>query len=251
MSARFVAASTQYLSFAPPAIINAPVSVAMWVNLAAVGASARTLWGYSDTATTNNYFSVRMTATEVISIVGRGGGTENVASIATAIAAGAWVFVVGTVVAAANRHISVLHANGLYETALTTTSRIAAGIDTMTIGALSTSGGITEPWDGMIAEFSIIKNSLRTDDAAALPETTMRQLAYGGPFSMPRFRDDILEHRSFRVHPTSEADNSSEVFFEKLGRHTWVNNAGVTTGPHPPLPYLYVRPSQVQSQLVI
>jgi hypothetical protein len=251
MSARFAAASSQYLSLAAPPISNFPFTVLMWINLAAVGASARTLFAYSDTATTNNYVNVRMTAAELISIVARGGGTENAASISTAISAGAWVFVVARFINTSNRQLSVLHANGLIETALTTTARAPAGVDTVTIGGLLTSGGLTEPWDGMIAEYTLIRHGVGIDDAVALPEPMVRQLAYGGPFSLPHIRDTILEHRSFRVHPASEADNSSEVFFEKFGRLVWVNNAGVTTGPHPPLPYWYVRPSQVKTQLVI
>lgn len=249
MAALFTAASTQYLINSAPAVLDYPISVGMWINLAAVGASARTLWALSDTGTTNNYLMLRMTAGELISAVARAGGTESAASVATAITAGSWCFAVGKFLSSTERRSAVLHANGLVEFGSSAAARVPTGMDTMTIGALSTSGGITEPWDGLIGEYWLLNADATVAPAAGWNADSIFQLAYGGPFSNPRLADKIIEYRSFRKYPSSEGDEIGEVY-HGMDRQTWTNTNGVTISHHPPLPYWYEKPGQHRRLLV-
>lgn len=115
---------------------------------------------------------------------------------------------------------------------------------------LGTDGGGTQPFTGRLAEFWCTNTDIQADNAQ-LQDWMARQLAYGGPFSVPHIVKDIVEYRSLRVFPESRGDRGTEVYHGKFGRQTWANTNGVTTGPHPPLPYWYVKPGQTQRQLVI
>ncbi len=252
MAAQFAAASTQYLVNATPGIITAPFTVGMWVQLAAVGAVNRTLFALSDTAVADHYFLIRMRDDELVSIVGCAGATgENVANTSVALIPLAWTFIVGRFIASNNRRVGVLQPSGIAQFTQSTTDRAAASLDTMTIGALSTSGGITEPWDGAIGEFWITNADVGQATGVNLTSDQLRQLAYGGPFSLPRIAKDIIEYRSFRKAPASDADEIGEVFHGALGRQVWTNTNGVTIGPHPPLPYWYVRPAEPRRLLTV
>lgn len=250
MAALFNGASTQYLVNSTPSIVALPFCVGMWVNLTAVGAVARTLFGLSDTATTNNYSIIRMTSGELLQIAARTGSTENTFNCGSLVA-GQWHFLVARFIAATNRRCSQIQASGTVSTGSSVTNRPLSGADTMTLGALSTSGGITEPWDGEIGEFWITDADIGTDPAADIGEPLLRQLAYGGPFSVPNIVDSIIEYRSFRKYPSSDGDEIREVYFGAAGIQIWTNTNGVTIGSHPPLPYWYVRPTQYIRELVV
>lgn len=250
MAAIFTAASTQYLTNSAPPITGYPATVGCWVYLAALGVVNRTIWSVSDTATTNNFYRLVMSSGEVLRAGAAAGGTEVNAALTTALVVDSWHFVVARFISSTNRKIAGLFPTGAIEHGTIATARAPTGLDTMGIGILSTSAGATEPWSGGIGELWYTNTDIQSDGAQLL-DSTLRQLAYGGPFSVPHIAKDIIEYRSFLKYPSSEGDDPSEVFHGALGRQTWTNTNGVTTGRHPPLPYWYVKPGQVIRNLTI
>jgi hypothetical protein len=114
----------------------------------------------------------------------------------------------------------------------------------LTCGALQTSAGASVPFDGNVAEFWYTNTDIQPD-GAQLDGNLLRQLAYGGPFSVPHIAGDILEYRSFRKVIESDQDEAvgDEVYWGGAGRQVWTNTNGVTRGPHPPLPGWYRKPA--------
>jgi hypothetical protein len=257
MSALCVAASAHVIlsaSITPLATTGYPFSLGMWVNLTAVGASARMLWSISDTGTTNNYLGVRMNSTEQIAIVARGGGTENVSTAVTPIlTAGTWAYFVGRFISATNRVIHALGPGG-FSSAQTTTNRAPTGLDFMSIGCLNTSGGFSELWDGMIAEYWLANaDCFPTDNATGL-DPLVHKLAYGGPLAFPGLSSKLIEYRSFRRGPGLWVEDNADMgeFFRGDGIGFWSSQNGIQSGPapHPPLPYWYKRKTDI-SRLVM
>lgn len=85
---------------------------------------------------------------------------------------------------------------------------------------------------GQIAEIWYTNTDIQPD-GAQLQNSTLRQLAFNGPFSLPHIAKDIVEYRSFRSRLDSRQDTPEEVYHRGL-RQTWTNTNGVTLGPHPP-----------------
>lgn len=250
MAGNFASASSQYLNNDAASVIDYPLSVGGWINLAAVGVVERTIFALCDTGTTNNWLRVFMNSSEQLRVGAAAGGTEASSASGASLVATAWQFFVARFINATNLRISVLHETGLVDAAQNTTSRAPTGLDNLSIGALKTSGGASSFWNGKIGEIWYTNTDIQ-EDAAALKSDTIRQLAYGGPFSIPHIAKDIIEYRSLRKYPNSDGDENNEIFHGAFGRQTWTNTNGVTTGDHPPLPYWYVKPGQVQAELVI
>lgn len=99
----------------------------------------------------------------------------------------------------------------------------------------------------MIAEFWCTNTDIQAD-GGQLDNTFLSQLAFGGPFSVPHVASAVVEYRSFRVHPSL---NDPYETYSDYGGQTWTNNGAATTGPHPPLPYWYVKPGQNNKVLTI
>lgn len=250
MAIRFTAASTQYLTNTAPPLLDYPITIGLWFKLTAVGASRRTLFCISDTATTTNFFDVSMDTNETILLGTNNGGAENQLAVTSTIIAGAWNFLLVRLVAAADRRVTHVNLAGTVVTSATTSnSRAMSGLDTSTIGAkLTTSAG--QYWDGDIAEFWIAKadiyaNGLQLTNAAAM------RLALGGPFEWPRLAANIVEYRSFRDGIASETDSGSNVYHGGARQKWAAVNGPIRLSAHPPLPYWYVRPGQVKTPLVI
>lgn len=236
MGALFASASTQYVSNAAFPAITYPFTVGCWVNW--TSAVDGEVWSFSDTATLNNYYSMRPRFASGIRIVARGGGTENIGEITTVPTAGAWHYIICRFISATNRRISAIYPTGAALNAQTTTSRTATGIDMATVGALRTSGGVSSPTDGTVAEWWYTATDIQAD-AAALGTELLFQLAYQGPFSIPHVAAAVVEYRGFREGIDSITDHEFDVYWGPgaNGRTTWTQSASPIISHHPPLPY--------------
>lgn len=204
------------------------------------------MFSFADTATATNYFSLHQDSTG-FRIGANAGGGENIVTGGMPVV-GSWSFVVARFIGAASRRIATLNPDGSTTHAVGAVSRAPTGLDAISIGSLETSAPGTF-YDGLIGEFWYTATDIQPD-GLQLDDNFLRQLAYGGPFGT-HIAKDILEYRSFRKYPASDGDDASEVYFGGAGRQLWTNTNGVTTGPHPPLPYWYVKPGQTQTELVI
>lgn len=250
MAAFFTAASSQRLNNAAPPILDYQFSVAMWIYFPD-NAANRTLFSLSDTATSNNYFLFRLNSGEQIELVARAGGAEATGIIGQALTIGLWNFVVARFISATSRRAHILNGDGAFASVSNATSRAPSGIDTMNLGALQTSAATTEFWDGLIGEFTLFSGDVSPSGDLAISSDYMRQLAYGGPFSVPFLVDKIVEYRSFRKYITTHADEVGENYYGAFGQQNWTDINGVTIGHHPPLPYWYQKPGQNPRVLTI
>lgn len=238
MSARLTGASTEYFQLSSPLVTAPPFTIGIWANLAAVGTVARTIFGLSDSAQVNQQFALKMNNTEVPFMHIQGGGSATNTALTTALTAGAWVYFVVRWISSTNRWLTALHSNsGLIESVQNTTSRTPTGQNTMTVGALVGSGGAIEPWDGMIAEFFISNVDIGLEGASTISADFLRQLAYGGPFSIPHVAQSVKHYRSFRSAVQQGDLNPQEGLTT-----TWQSINTPELGVHPPLPGWYCKP---------
>jgi concanavalin A-like lectin/glucanase superfamily protein len=247
MGASFASASSQCLVNSTPPITGTPFSLGMWVY-PTVNLTGRTLWSLCDLVTGNNRYRVRTQSAGAISAMVIAGGTETGAATgAGVVVVDKWVFFVARFITSTNRHISALSADGSVANASNTQLRAVTAATAMYLGV---NEAVSEFYNGGIGEFWYTNTDIQPD-AATLASSTLLQLAYGGPFSVPYIAKDIVEYRSFRSSPDSRGDRMGEVFHGAKGRQTWDNTNGVTVGPHPPLPYWFIRPAQNRRVLVV
>lgn len=234
MAASFLAASSQRLLNSTPPVTNYPFTVGMWVYPTTTGA-VRSFWSLGDTAGTANFWRLSQTATNVWQFTAQPNSAD-----AGTVTANRWAFLVARGINATNRRVSALQYNGVVAHGQNTTNTTPAGIDVMAIGATIVSVQ-THFFSGLIGEFWYTNTDIQAD-GAQLQDATLRQLAYGGPSSLPHIAKDIIEYRSFWSALSSDQDKPEEVYWGAAGRQTWVNVNGVTRGPHCPLPMNYRRP---------
>lgn len=245
MAAEFVSASGQRLSSAAP-LTAPPFTVGAWVFPTTVAAGVAVIYSLSNSTLASNWLAISRNGAAFRITAQDGTATNTAFGTATA---NAWHFIVGRFAAATNRKAAVLHPDGSTAFGSSVTSRTPTGIDVAGIGARN-NGSIVELWDGSIGELWVAKADIQPDGAQLL-DSTLRQLAYGGPFSVPDIAKDIIEYRSFRKHPASDGDEIGEVHHGALGRQVWTNTNGVTIGHHPPLPYWYEKPGQRRVPLIV
>lgn len=247
MAALFTAASTQALTNAAPAVVDYPITVGFWFLPPANPASNATLWSLSDTATTSNYFKIYVNSSGNFNL--SASTTASGALITTtsvAMTQDRWTYVMGRFISSTNRRIQTLLPTGQIDAAQGTGSRVLAGMDTMTVGAMTHTSTI-EHCSGSIGEFWYANADVQPD-GAAIQDSLMWQLAYGGPFSVPHIADKIVEYRSFLESPTV---NKLGLVYSIGALPTWINTNGAGIAAHPPLPYWYVKPGQNLKPLVI
>lgn len=243
--------STQYLTQALPPVLDYPFTVGVWFNLRAAANSTRAVFSLSDTGSTTNYLQFRMNTSEVMRNVAEDGTGETAGAATTSLVAGEWNFSAVRFVSAIARRFRPLYGNGFSgENGSSATSRTPTGLDTITLGALETSGGASQFWDGLIAEYWILNADVGLFSGADMNSSLTRQLAFGGPFSVPSVARSIVEYRSFRT--SINGGGPEDIYFGPKGAPgTWVETGGVTIGPHVPLPYWRANPAQTKRQLVI
>lgn len=261
MSLKMVAASTQYLTQSAPPLLDYPFNIGLWMNLSAVSNVARTLFCLTDTGAASHFLSIGMTSAELLRISAAAGGTVNSGTATTALVAETWNFSVFRFVASNQRRFRPVYANGFSgEVGSTATARAPTNMDAILLGALNSGGTISEPWDGMLAEYWIMKGDImdgvETTDAYSW---LMRELRMRGPFALPHIARKVVEYRSFRTG--INGGGPDDIYFAQPGVGSgagsptrpgpWTDNNGVTIGPHPPHVAGWVKASQWRRTLMI
>lgn len=245
MSALFVGGSSKRLVNTTSPIIAPPFTIGMWVR-SDTDNGIQSYWFLGDSTSTNNYWRFGLFV-GLWTIVSAAGGAENndTSGVATL---GQWAFTVSRIISATSRRASILDFGGNITNLSATTSRSPVA-NTMALGATESSTP-TDFASAAIGEFWITRTDVQPG-GAAMQAPLLRQLAYGGPFSVPHVAKDIIEYRSLRVRPDSRGDSIGEVYHGAAGRQTWGNTNSVTTAAHPPLPYWYERPVQSFRSLTV
>jgi hypothetical protein len=241
MGVSVASASSQYVQASTVSFTTLPLVVGAWVRLTAVANATRRPWAMTNAAATDTR-SLYMSSAELlgIQVVGTGTGTL---TTSTAISAAVWHFVVGRFIANNNRRVSVLHGSGLVEHGVNTTNSSQSGLDTEIIGARMVSGAAASDfWNGEIGELFICNADIY-DAAADLPDSLVRQLAYGGPFSVPNVAASLFEYRSLRNNIGSGGGGQDN--YCQNGAKFWTPVASPLLSYHPPLPYWYERPRAI------
>lgn len=249
MSANFIAASSQYLANSSPPVTAYPWSAGMWFwHRAVSGSNGDNLIWLANIGSTTNYWSLQTVFSTggLIFETNDGGGDADATTIN--VAAGSWYYAVIRAIAAANRRIAVLLPAGSTSHGQSTTSRTPTGINSLQLGRFQDSGGNGNYHDGLMAEFWLANADIQAD-GAQLQDSTLRQLAFNGPFSVPSMAGSIIDYHSF--YSSIDTDKPGEVYYGGKGKQSWVNNAAVKIGPHPPLLPTYRRPDDAQSLMVI
>ena len=244
-----VSGTTQYLTNSSPAAITAgfPVTVGCWVRPAAAS-GFHSVWELRAVPNdSNNRFAIYVWSGTSWAADVTVAGSDIIAEVTSAVTANAWQYLVARFISSTNRWMSVLQPTGAASHVQDTTSATpAAALAEAVIGG---DPGFGEHFNGLIAEMWWTNSDIQSD-GAQLRDQTLRQLAYGGPFSIPHIAKDIVEYRSFRKHPF--LDEIGEVYYGAgAGAQTWTPTGTPTIGAHPPLPYWYVKPGQTESLLTI
>jgi len=225
------AASDKLLNSVTP-ITAITFSAGAWVLKGALGTS-RTWFSIHRASDDAHYFRLYNNASNVYGI-SVSAGSPNDSTGAVAAVAGAWAYVVGRWITSSNRRMAVLHPTGESEHVQGTNVATPTSLAHMRLGGLRSSSGETAQWLGGIAEFWCANIDV-VPGGGAMPDAMLRQLAYGGPFSLPHLVPSIMEYRSFRSaleHP----GKPGETYWGGRGVQTWVNTDGKLQ-THPPLPY--------------
>lgn len=234
---------TQYIVNTSPAVLTYPISLGVWVRPTATTAF-RGVWALTRTGDDTHRFALYTWSSSQWNALISVAGTDT-STIGGTITANGWTYVVCRWISATNHRIDVLNNNGSTSHTQDTTSATPTSLTELAVGANSAG---SEAFVGSIAEMFYTNTDIQAD-GAALNDSTLRQLAYGGPFSVPHIVQDILEYRSFRKHPFR--DEPTEVYYGGKGIQIWTPTSTPTTGFHPPLPYSYVNSGQTKSVLTI
>ncbi len=169
----------------------------------------------------------------------------------TAVITGQWTFVISRFIGIANRRQSILSPGGAITHSTNTFSVADTARVILSIGASTvSSGGTPAEWvNGRVAEFWGTNTDVGFDSASDLPNTLVRQLAYGGPFSVPRVANTVAEYHSFLQVLGSDSETSLDPYYRST-RATYVPTA-MTLGQHPPLPSSYNEYQELPQKLIV
>lgn len=239
MSALFASASSQYLVNSVAPVTAVPLTVGMIVSGPTISTNKQ-IFDLTDTGSSNHSLRLQIVNTDVFRITAQAGGTAANGDGGTFVA-GRQFCVIGRFIGATNRRMAIVDLSlGSVTHVTNTTNRTPTGIDSVAIGCRLDSTGASNFMNGFISEFWYADVDIQ-EDGAQLMDSTARQLAMYGPFSLPHIAHKIIEYRSFRSVLTSGNDNPREVYC-RATRPTWANTNGVILGPHPPLPSGFFRP---------
>lgn len=246
MSAFFVSASTQRLFNSATPITGYPFTAGMWAFPNVLGVS-KPIFDISDGAATN-FFRLSTVGTNAFQISANPGNSSN----AGTVVANQWFYILGRFISAANRRISVLSSDGIISNAQNVINVTPTGLINVALGASAPTAtpAAGNVFDGNVAEFFITNSDIQPD-GLQLQDAMLRQLARGGPFSLPHIAKDIADYRSLRSSLGSDTDAQPDYDLGNRGRQIWANVNGVIRAAHPPQAMGYMGPaSQIQNRVV-
>lgn len=249
----FCSGSSQYLVLAAPSpLLSAtgyPTTMGAWAR-PETGTTNGMIVNWGDSGANTNYIGVAQLNSGIPTILATSVSTSSI-GVTTAIAARTWFFVLGRFISSTSRRIDVLFADGHIEHAQDTTNKSPSGLDALAIGASAIlspasfyTGSIAEAW---WAPADIVGSDVQTND------DVVRQLAWGGPWSIPSVASNVCDYISLRdwIPPTPKGDPLNGVYSKsKSGEATWLNFGPILTD-HPPLPYWFARPRESYDTLLI
>lgn len=228
-------ASGQCIRNSSPPVTNYPFTIAMWTYPFTANTQV-TMWSLQPTSGTADLFTLFKSSAGAWALNATRSTSTN-ASIASAVTANAWQFVLGRFIASGNRRLSVIKSDGGAVHAQDTTGKSPANLVKEEIGAASNANF----YDGIIAEYWKTSTDIQAD-GGQIDEGLLRTIAYRGPFAAPHVAKDIVEYRSFRQGLSSDEDEIGEVYHGSFGRQTWAKVQGASpdlgppfVGAHPPL----------------
>ena len=248
MAVAFASASSQRLTDSAAYITAYPYTVAFWFNVPA-DSTEPVLWSLTDSAANQNQWYIQKSTTNTVYFGSQEAGVFASVQTTGTIGGNAWNFVLFRAISSTNRRGSVLFSNGSIEHVQSTSGSTPGGIDSIAIGCayFAPANFFT---NGRIAEYWITNADIQAD-GAALFDSTLRQIAYNGPFPMMHLMGSYFHYRSFRRGLASDQDGLGEVFTKGAPNPTLVNVNGATLGAHVPLPRSYVRPDLAMTRAIL
>lgn len=161
---------------------------------------------------------------------------------------GQWAFCIMRGRSASSRDLTVVQSDGAITTITSAVSKTMSSTATIELGpAFNT---VTYAWVGNIAEFWYTNTDIQADGGTLSPALA-RQLAFGGPFSVPHVAANLIEYRALREAGVNDNINVEAYWGRSAEPSNWTVTGTAGPAPHPPLPYWYVNPEQVLRPLVI
>jgi hypothetical protein len=217
-----------------------PLSMGCWFYVPVLPGAGQTIMAVSDANATAQHF-VRFTlagfGNRVPSIETIAGGSTNVRSVTGSISAGQWCYMVGRWIGASDRWVSALFADGAITHGQATVNRSLTGLDTVSFGGRRDSAGSSAFMSVQVAEAWVANVDVQPG-GGQLSNDLMRQLAYGGPLSLPHIADNLVLYRSFRSAIAEDAMDEHSA----PSPQTWNVEGVPLLAPHPPLPYWHEGP---------
>jgi hypothetical protein len=236
MSARFLATSSQRLTNSSPPVVTMPFTVGFWCQ-PTVSSTAQSAWAMCDPAGTHFYGVTFISSGTQVELQQNSGATTSEVIASFTYTLGQWVYCLLRCIGAADKRLTAMNHTGLVASINSVTSKTPT-VTTVDIGALGRSAPI-QLWSGYVAEYFITNTDIQPG-GGAMQESLLRQLAFGGPFSVPHIAADILDYQAFRSALGSDTAVDTDGFYDApKGQQIWTNTNTVGLGPHPPLPGNY------------
>lgn len=218
-----------------------PLTVGCWVRPDAV--TNLYVWNYSDTSVGIGLGTggcIYLSADTDWKLSAWENSGSSTAATITDVAAGTWYYIICRSISVTNRRLAVLNsATGLIEHAQDTGSISFSAATTLYLNTVinNAGGGAGSFSDQVVAELWYTQTDIQAD-GLQLSDHLLRQLAYGGPFSVPHVASSVLEYRSLRSAQLNESAGGE--LYAQGTLPVWAA-AGIRT-VHPSLPYWYMAP---------
>lgn len=222
-----------------------PFTVGFWTEPSSFGAGTGGAWAlFNQAGGTSDNLQIRLQ---------NGGATWDLVSTDAAATADtnsagvpvqdAWSFILARIISTSSRQFAVLNPDGSVSTA-TGTITVATDPTVFDNHQLGNTTNVFFYAGGAFAEFWYTLTDVQPDGGVT-QDALIRQLAYGGPFSVPSIGPSVVQYRSFRETASDSAGEADERYDAPIAQGVlWNANGAPIIGAHPPLPYWYKRPTE-------